>query len=87
MRLVLWVALLRLAAGSRQRAGGLEMGLRVMLWMLRASLLLAMAMGGWLCCDTGSRPRKMVEQATERIWDPLRQTFQRAREAISSRSR
>ncbi|XP_037754779.2 tapasin-related protein [Chelonia mydas] len=73
------------------RAGGLEMGLRVMLWMLRGSLLLAMAMGGWLCCDTGSRPRKMVEemveQATERIWDPLRQTFQRAREAISSRSR
>ncbi|CAM5147962.1 unnamed protein product [Natator depressus] len=73
------------------RAGGLEMGLRVMLWMLRASLLLAMAMGGWLCCDTSSRPRKMVEQmmeqATERIWDPLRQTFQRAREAISSRSR
>lgn len=73
------------------RAGGLEMGLRVVLWMLRVSLLLAMAMGGWLCCDTGSRPRKMAEQAmeqvTERIWDPLRQRFQRAREAISSWSR
>ncbi|TFJ95765.1 glycerol-3-phosphate dehydrogenase [Platysternon megacephalum] len=73
------------------RAGGLEMGLRVLLWMLRVSLLLAMAMGGWLCCDTSSRPRKMVEQmmeqATERIWDPLRQRFQQAREAISSWSR
>ncbi|XP_065278446.1 natural cytotoxicity triggering receptor 3 ligand 1-like [Emys orbicularis] len=73
------------------RAGGLEMGLRVLLWVLRASLLLAMAMGGWLYCDTGSRPRKMVEQmmeqATERIWDPLRQRFQQAREAISSWSR
>ncbi|XP_053880994.1 uncharacterized protein LOC128835494 [Malaclemys terrapin pileata] len=73
------------------RAGGLEMGLRVLLWVLRASLLLAMAMGGWLYCDTSSQPRKMVEQvmeqATERIWDPLRQRFQQAREVISLWSR
>lgn len=48
-------------------AGGLEMGLRVMLWMLRASLLLAMAMGGWLCCDTSRWPRKVRAEFAQRV--------------------
>ncbi|XP_032647629.2 RLA class II histocompatibility antigen, DP beta chain-like [Chelonoidis abingdonii] len=51
------------------RAGGLEMGLRVLLWMLRVSLLLAVAMGGWLCCDTNSRPRKVRAEFAQ--WVPV----------------
>ncbi|CAM4683184.1 unnamed protein product [Lepidochelys kempii] len=54
------------ARGPEEQRGLLEPGLRILLWMLRGALLLAMALGGWSCYCSGRRHG----QVREWIWTP-----------------
>ncbi|XP_065447122.1 uncharacterized protein LOC122172792 [Chrysemys picta bellii] len=54
--------------GPEEERGRLELGLKILLWMLRGALLLAMVLGGWSCYCSGRRRG----QVRESIWTPRR---------------
>ncbi|XP_043371979.1 natural cytotoxicity triggering receptor 3 ligand 1-like [Dermochelys coriacea] len=55
--------------GLEEQCGLLEPGLRILLWTLRGTLLLAMVLGGWSCYSSGRR-RGQPAQVREWIWTP-----------------